>query len=142
MLLKPTADGAQGFRKEWIPKCFAEREPSTQNLNIYAFVDPATSKSRKADFTPIAIIGLARGNHYVVLDVVRDRLNLYERTDCVWQLHRQWRPRIWFYERYGMQADQQHLEYTKHERNDRTLRLEEVGRHQPKRPHQKATANL
>jgi phage terminase large subunit-like protein len=41
--------------------------------------------------------------------MVRDRLNLAERAERVFDLHRKWKPIETRYERYGMMADIEHL---------------------------------
>jgi phage terminase large subunit-like protein len=46
-----------------------------------------------------------------LLDGVRDRLNLTERTEKLFTLHRKWTPDAVGYEKYGMQSDIQHIEY-------------------------------
>ncbi|MDH5512332.1 MAG: hypothetical protein OEY27_03875, partial [Gammaproteobacteria bacterium] len=40
-----------------------------------------------------------------VLEMVRDRLNLAERLERLFTLHRKWKPKQVRYERYGMMAD-------------------------------------
>lgn len=55
------------------------------------------------------VIGLEPGRNYYVLDMLRNRLNLTERTDALMRLHRKWKPRQVRYERYGLMADVQHI---------------------------------
>ena len=60
------------------------------------------------------------------MDMVRDRLNLTERAEAVFRLHRKWTPIEVRYERYGMMAD---IEYLRQEMNRRNYRfvVREVG---------------
>jgi hypothetical protein len=41
--------------------------------------------------------------------MIRDRLNLTERADALFSLHRRWKPTRVGYERYGMMADIEHI---------------------------------
>jgi predicted phage terminase large subunit-like protein len=53
----------------------------------------------------MVVMGLATDGNYYVLDLVRDRLNLAERLERIFTLHRKWKPKQTRYERYGMMAD-------------------------------------
>jgi len=110
MLQNPVADSSQGFKREWLK--FYDGLPNARKMNIYMLVDPANSKKKGSDFTAIWIIGLGHDKNYYILDIVRDKLNLTERTKVIFDLHRKWEPhregvRI---ERYGLMADKEHLE--------------------------------
>lgn len=108
MLLNPTADKAQGFLKEWLRYWPAR---SDANLSKLMIVDPAGSKKRKSnDYTSIWVFGYGADEKWRVLDYLRDRLNLAERTRHVFALHRKWRPAVVGYEEYGLQADIEHIE--------------------------------
>jgi hypothetical protein len=50
-------------------------------------------------------LGLGSDQNYYTLDLIRDRFNLTERADKLFQLHKKWRPLAVGYEKYGMQAD-------------------------------------
>jgi phage terminase large subunit-like protein len=102
MLLNPKADTAQGFREEWLRYWPGK---NSDGLNLYLLVDPASKKKKKSDYTVMLVIGIGGDENYYLLDGVRDRLNLTERTKCLFKLHRRWRPRRVGYEEYGMQAD-------------------------------------
>jgi predicted phage terminase large subunit-like protein len=78
-------------------------------MNKYIVVDPASSKKKTSDYTAIFVIGAASDNNFYVLDMVRDRLNLTERADAVFALHRRWKPVLVGYERYGMMGDIEHI---------------------------------
>ena len=108
MLLDPKADSVQGFNGEWLR--WTETQIDGDGLNVYMLVDPASAKKASSDYTAAWVIGLAADQNYYVLDMVRDRLNLTERADMVFAMHRRWRPRSVGYERYGLQADVEHFQ--------------------------------
>lgn len=78
--------------------------------NIYILVDPANSKKKTSDYTSIWVVGVGGDKNLYILDGVRDRLNLEERTKELFKLHRLWEPIETRYERYGMQSDIGHIE--------------------------------
>lgn len=132
MLQNPVADGTQGFKREWLKHHLGVKE--TKGLNIYMSVDPASSKKDNADFTSIWVIGYGADGNMVVLDMVRDRLNLTERTKRVIDLHRKWKPIRQGgvrYEKYGLQADIEHLKSEMAAQNYR-FDVTEVGGTTPK----------
>ena len=116
MLLDPTADKAQGFRREWL--CYW---PCTRfgGLNLYMLVDPASKKKPDNDYTAIWIIGYGADGNYYVCDMVRDRLNLRERVTAVFALHRKWKPLKVGYEEYGIQADIEAVQWEQERTNYR-----------------------
>ena len=117
MLLNPKGDSAQGFQRSWLR--YTKAEPHGRGLNTYILVDPANAKRKKSDWTTIGVVGLGPDKNYTLLDLVRDRLNLKERTDAVFSLHEKWEPIGVGYEEYGLQADIQHIEHVQEERNYR-----------------------
>jgi len=107
LLLDPVADQAQGFEKDWLQYWPARNTPG---LNLYILVDPANSKRTYADYTSMWVVGLGEDDVFRVATIVRDRLNLTERADLLFALHRQYRPLGVGYEEYGMQGDIQHIQ--------------------------------
>lgn len=130
MLLNPVADEKQGFRRDWLR--YVDEMPTGAGLNIYIIVDPANEKKKKSDYTAIVVLGLGPDENVYVLDIVRDRLNLHERTAELMRLHRKWRTRAnakpfrVAYERYGKDSDIQHIQYVQGQENYR-FDIEEVG---------------
>jgi predicted phage terminase large subunit-like protein len=53
----------------------------------------------------MVVVGLGTDGNYYVIDMVRDRLNLAERMERLFTLHRRYKPRQVRYERYGMLSD-------------------------------------
>lgn len=102
MLLNPIADENQGFKRGWIKH---HKGSDGSSMNKYIIIDPANEKKKGSDYTAIIVIGMGEDENYYLLDMVRDRLNLTQRADAVFRLHRKWRPLRVGYEKYGMQAD-------------------------------------
>jgi predicted phage terminase large subunit-like protein len=106
ILLNPTADALQGFRAEWLQYYDKMR---SETMTRYILVDAASGKKKHNDYTSMMVVGLGTDGNYYVLDMVRDRLNLTERTRRLFDLHRKWKPLQIRYERYGMMADIDHI---------------------------------
>lgn len=108
MLMNPLADEVDAFHIDW-PQRYEKLHANT--LNRYIVVDPANSKKASADYTAIWVVGLGSDENVYILDAYRDRLSLTERTSLLFELVKKWRPLRIGYERYGMQADIQHIKY-------------------------------
>lgn len=109
MLQNPLADKAMGFSTEWLK--YYDEIKTTKGWNIYILVDPASKKKVTSDYTVQIVLGLAPDRNFYLLDGIRDRMNLRERTTSLFKLHRKWRPIAVVYEEYGIQADIEHVEY-------------------------------
>ncbi len=129
MLLNPKGDNAQSFKSEWLKYSYSA--PIADGMNVYLLCDPANEKRRTSDYTTFWVIALGPDQNYVALDVVRDRLNLTERTTKLFELHRQWKPLKTGYEKYGMQADIQHIK-SEQERKNYRFEIVELGGATPK----------
>lgn len=123
MLQNPRADEAQGFRVEWLRYYDGD---ASHNANRYLLIDPASGKKKSSDYTAAWVIGLAPDGNYYALDIIRDRLNLTQRARLVMDLHRKWKPKEVRYEKYGLQADIEHLQYVQAQENYR-FDIVEVG---------------
>jgi phage terminase large subunit-like protein len=106
MLLDPVADDVQGFKTDWLR--YYDKDPP-RLMNKYLIVDPAGAKKKENDYTVMALLGLAEDKNYYLLDGIRDRLNLTERARMVFRFVRKWYPDRIGYEKYGMQADVEHI---------------------------------
>lgn len=129
MLLNPKGTNTQAFNDQWLR--FTASEPSSYGMNVYLLVDPANAKRVTSDYSTFWVIGLGPDKNYVALDVVRDRLNLTERTKTLFDLHRLWKPMSVGYEQYGMQADIQHIK-AEQERLNYRFEITELGGSTPK----------
>lgn len=112
MLLDPKGGSVKSFKrstlKTWTPK--------RAGLNVYIIVDPSSGKKRYKgnrivnDYTSMLVFGVDGNGNRMVLDIVRDRLNLDGRTKKLFELHRKYRPiQQVGYEEYGMQSDIEHI---------------------------------
>ena len=108
MLLNPVADEAQNFKEEWLQTWPVQ---TVKNLRPYILVDPASKKKKNSDYTAMIVIGLGVDKNYYIIDMIRDRLNLTERTQVLFGLHKMYSPVAVGYEEYGMQSDIEHLQY-------------------------------
>jgi len=141
MLLDPTADSAQGFNEDWLQYWPAEH---AKGMNVYILVDPSSGrkikeaggggrtaagqeqKNTNLDYTVMEVVGLGPDGNYYTLDRIRDRLSLTERATTLFQLHRDWKPLKIGYQRYGLEADIEHIEHLQKEQNYR-FTIEPVG---------------
>jgi predicted phage terminase large subunit-like protein len=105
ILLNPKADALQGFRREWLRQY---RTLLHERMNWYLCVDAASSKKKGSDYTAMWAVGLGMDGNYYCVPEVRDRLNLKERGDRLFELHRRYRPKEVRYEKYGLMADTEH----------------------------------
>lgn len=118
ILLDPVAASSQRFKEEWLRFWDAE---NLRNLNIYIVVDPAGSqKGKDSDYTVFNVFGVDSLDNRLIIKLVRDRLNLVERTNMLFELMRQY-PRVIKvgYEQVGMQADIEHIQYRMKQENFR-----------------------
>ncbi len=109
LLQNPAADKAMSFKPEWIH--YYNELKNHKNWNYYILVDPAGEKKKSNDYTVMVVIGLGEDNNYYLVDAIRDRLNLTEKTNKLFALHRKWKPLAVGYEKYGLQSDIEHIRY-------------------------------
>jgi phage terminase large subunit-like protein len=129
MLQDPVADKAMSFKEEWLK--YYETLGDTSKWNKYIIVDPASSKKATSDYTVMEVIGLAPDKNYYLIDAVRDRLNLTQRANKLFELHKIHQPKAVGYEKYGMQADIEHVQYLMEQKNYR-FHITELGGAIPK----------
>lgn len=111
MLQDPKADKAQGFREEWLRYYSGPiSRQAASGMRKLLLVDPASAKKKDSDYTSAWVLGFNSDRKIYALEIVRDRLNLKERTDLVFDLHMRWQPEQVGYEQYGMQADIEHIQ--------------------------------
>jgi hypothetical protein len=84
-------------------------EEMRKNLVVYILVDPASEK-KTSDWTCMWVVGLGPDKHYYVLDIVRDKLDVWGRVQALFDLVVRWDPYEVRYEKYSMQADTQVIE--------------------------------
>lgn len=119
LLCDPSAGVRLGFDREDL-RFYDEDPRDVGDLgNKYILVDPANEKKKDSDYTAIWVMSANPDCNDYVVDMVRDRLNLYERVAAVFRLHRKWKPIEVRYEKYGMQADIEHIYYVQGKENYR-----------------------
>lgn len=109
-LQNPVADETQGFKAEWLKY---HDGFTREGMNVYLLVDPAGAKDKRSDYTAAWAVGLGPDMNIYVLDIVRDRLSLTQRAALLMRWHRKWKPmRVHGvrYEKYGKDADIEHIE--------------------------------
>lgn len=129
MLLNPVADNVQGFKDEGLR--YYDGQIEFNGMNLYLLADPANAKKKYSDYTAMVVIGLAPDNNYYLVHAVRDRMDLMQRTNMLFALHRRFRLQGVGYENYGMQADIGHIQYVQAQRNYR-FGIKELGGSMPK----------
>jgi len=103
---EPRPIGGGEFKVEWLN--YWQRQPASTNKVI--LVDPSSGKYRtRGDFTSMWVLGCGPDGNDYVIDGIRDRLNLTERTDALFKLVRRYKPAAVGYEQYGLQADIEHI---------------------------------
>jgi len=128
ILLNPKADALHGFRREWLRHYKSVSESAAKRMNKYIMVDSASSKKKGSDYTAMWCVGLASDGNYYALDMVRDRLSLTERSNRLFVMHRKWKPKQVRYERYGLQADIEHIRSVQESENYRFEIVEVAGK--------------
>jgi predicted phage terminase large subunit-like protein len=115
------ADGAE-FKRSWLQRYST---PPNQ-LNKVILVDPAGAKGKNSDYTSMWVVGLGADENAYVIDGLRDRLNLTERANALFELHRKHKPMQVRYERYGAFGDIEHIK-SEMERRQYRFAIQEVG---------------
>ena len=128
ILLNPKAEEVQGFNHEWLQNWKGD---IWDGLNVYLLCDPASEKKKVNDYTVMLVIGLGEDNNYYLIDGIRDRLNLTERTKQLFAFHKKYRPIATGYERYGKDSDIEHILYVQ-ERENYRFQITELAGNVPK----------
>lgn len=92
------------FKPEWLRHWKA----APKDGNRYLIVNPAHER-KKSRTTEFVVVELGEDRHYYVLEMIRRELDLGERTDLLFQLHRQYRPLRVGYEEHALEADREHI---------------------------------
>ena len=111
MLCDPLSGSVSGFKRSWINRYSRDPWDESVGKNCYILVDAANAKRKESDYTAMNVVGLGADGNYYLLDIVRQRLNLTERTDKLFELVNRWGPLKVGYEQYGKDSDIGHIEY-------------------------------
>lgn len=128
MLLDPTADETQGFKEQWLRYY---KNVSRDGMNLCILVDAASEKKKSSDYTSMEVLGFNTDQNIYTVDMIRDRLNLSQRTEALFALHRKWKPDRVGYEKYGLMADVEHMRAEMERRNYR-FAITDLGGPMPK----------
>ncbi len=80
-MLNPVPASDQTFRPEWFERLGFWYEVLPANLKKYMFVDPANKRNRRSDYTAMLVIGVDEKGEMYLIDALRDKLNVEERTN-------------------------------------------------------------
>ena len=119
MLMDPKEDSVMGFKEEWL--MYYDQARNVGNWNFYLYCDPANEKKKDNDFTVMLVLGLGPDNNIYLVNGLRDRLGLTQRAAALFNFHRAYRPLGVGYEKYGKDADIEHIEYQMEHLNYRFL---------------------
>lgn len=112
MLCDPSAGLHVGFNEDDLRYYSKAPRNERKRKIVYILVDPANEKKKNSDYTSMWVVALGSDSNYYVIDGIRDKLNLDERTNALFRLHRRWGPvKEVRYEAYGLQTDIQHIKY-------------------------------
>lgn len=120
---KPSPEGGGEFRREWLMYYDQVHHDTTNN---YIVIDPAHSKKKSSDYTGVAVWGVGEDKNFYLVDAIRDKLNLRERCEAVFEMHRKYKPLMVGYESYGLQADIEHIQDEMSRQNYR-FHIEQLG---------------
>jgi phage terminase large subunit-like protein len=114
MILNPKADDVSGFKEDWL-RHYRGLEIEVTG-NIYIVMDPANAKKKDSDYTAGWVVEACADQKVRIRDILRDRLNLMERTQWLMGMHRKYtkmghKPLAVGYEKYGKDTDIDHIEY-------------------------------
>lgn len=110
IMQEPTGEGELVFKPEWLMRY--NTAPDRAGLNVYILIDSANAKRTAkggSDFTVMSVWGWARDKNYYLLDAVRDRMSLAERTTCLFDLVEKWQPNGVYWEQIGAMSDVAHV---------------------------------
>lgn len=107
MLQDPKGDETQGMQRAWVTD--KHSGVGWKGMNTYLLFDPASAKKKSSDYTAAWAVGLAPDRRVYILDIVRDRLNLVQRTKLLFDWHRKYDPLDSRYEKYGKDSDIEHI---------------------------------
>lgn len=107
MLQNPISAGTRTFKDAWFHTL--EDMPGRELMNVYLLIDSANAKRKTSDYTVMIVVGLGRDKNYYILDALRDKLNLAERTRALFDMVERWAPNAVFWEQIGCQSDAAHV---------------------------------
>ncbi len=101
MLQDPTASRERGLDLAWLN--YYDELPAT--MTKYLFCDPAGSKDKTSDSTVIAVIGCTYLRQFFLVDMIRDKLDVYERFQMLKEMYQKHDPYDAYYEKQALNSD-------------------------------------
>ncbi|MGL4722018.1 MAG: hypothetical protein ACRCV3_01810 [Desulfovibrionaceae bacterium] len=126
MLQSPIADSIQCFNPHWLKFYTTIEDTHLQAMNIYILVDPAGEKKKNSDYSVFLVIALGEDKNYYLIDCVRERLSLTQKSKVLFALHKKYQPITVGYEKYGMQADIEYI-YTEQDKYNYRFSITPLG---------------
>jgi predicted phage terminase large subunit-like protein len=114
VLCNPKMESKYGFEDSWLQYWSTAKTHCWRGMNVLIFVDPANEKKKSSDYTVFVVVGLSADQNVYVIEWIRDRLSLDQRTDKLFELHRKYNKnrelKKVYYEKYGKDSDIPHIE--------------------------------
>ena len=107
MLQMPVGDGELMFERRWF-KTWRDGD-LPERMNYYLFVDTALKKKKGSDYTVMMVIGFGSDGRKYVIDFIRDKLKLSEKTAMILELAERWRPSVIFWEENASVEGGEHI---------------------------------
>jgi len=123
-LLKPEDPARMQFKREMI------QYGEAKDANFYLFVDPASSRKKRSDYTSMLVVGVDSENKKYIADGIRDKLDTKQRIDEALNLAIKWSIKGCGWEAISFQTTD--VYYLEEERRKRKLffTIEEIKSHQ------------
>lgn len=103
MLLHPVPQSDQKFNRLWIK--FWTAKTKRPPMNMYILVDSAKKTEKRHDYTVMMVIGVDALRNYWILDIVRDKIDVYGRWKKLSELVKSWGVTEVGYEQYAAMVD-------------------------------------
>ena len=110
ILQQPIGVGELVFRPDWLMR-YSTR-PDRASMNVYILIDSANAKRTAkggSDYTVMEVWGYGLDKKRYLLDAIRERLSLAERTQKLFELVEKWAPNGIFWEQVGAMSDVEHV---------------------------------
>lgn len=101
ILQDPTASKERGLDLDWLT--YYDTPPAI--MTKYLLCDPAGSKNKTSDSTVMAVIGCSPQRQFYLIDMIRDKLDVYERFQMLKELYMKHDPYDCYYEVQALNSD-------------------------------------
>jgi len=125
IMLNPIDPSQMVFKPNWVQ--YYSKKPDL--MHYYLFVDPANTKKKRSDYTAMMVVGIDEHNNWYIVDIIRDKLNVQERVDAVFELANKWKVEKVVYETVGFQEVDAQWIREERKQQEYKFALEEVKSH-------------